>query len=82
MLIEEWLERERQMSETKGKAAGKAEGKAESIICILSSKASISEELANHIMNETNLQTLDDWLQLAVSTDSIEQFMDKIHFTI
>ena len=74
MLLEELLMRERQISEEKGKAVGKAE----SIIFILAAKGTVSEELSNHIMDETNLQTLAQWLKLAVSADSIEQFMDEM----
>ena len=78
MLLEELLMRERQIS----MELGKAKGKAESIISILSTKASLTKELSNYIMNETNLETLDNWLILAVSANSIEQFMDNIHFII
>ena len=78
MLLEELLMRERQIS----KEMGIAEGMAKSVISILSQKASVSEELSNHIMNETNLQTLEHWLELAISAPSIEQFMEDIHFTV
>ena len=78
MLLEELLMRERQIS----KEMGIAEGMAKSVISILSQKASVSEELSNHIMNETNLQTLEHWLELAISASSIEQFMENIHFTV
>lgn len=78
MLLEELLMRERRQSMELGKATGMAE----SVIFILAQKTSVSEELSNYIMNETNLQTLEHWLELAVSAASIEQFMENIHFTV
>ena len=78
MLLEELLMRERQQS----KELGKAEGIAESILSVLSDKAPISNELSNYIMTETNVPTLNQWLKLAISADSIEHFMDNIHFTV
>ena len=77
MLLEEFLMRERMRSMELGRATGKAE----SIIFFLAHKAPVPEELSKHIMNETNLQTLEQWLEIAVSADSIERFMEDIHFT-
>ena len=77
MLLEEFLMRERQRS----MELGMAKGTAKSILSILAKKAPVLEELSNHIMNETNLQTLAQWLEIAVSADSIERFMEDIHFT-
>jgi predicted transposase YdaD len=74
--------RERIRSKEEGRIEGKAEGKAESVILFLAEKAPVSKELSSHIMKETNIQTLDHWLKLAVSADSIEQFMENIHFTL
>lgn len=78
MLLEELLMSERQQS----MELGIAKGKAMSIISILEKKAPVSEKLSDYIMNETELQTLDHWLELAVSADSIEQFMEAIHFSV
>ena len=78
MLIEEYLMRERQRSIEKGIATGTAR----SIISIISKNETIPDALSTYIMNETNLQTLEHWLELAISADSIENFMNHIHFTI
>ena len=72
MLLEDFLKRE--------KIKGIAEGKAESILQVLSAKLSVPADLSSHIMEETNLTKLEEWLKYAISSTSIEQFMENIQF--
>lgn len=82
MLLEELLKREYQSGKSEGKAEGIAEGKAESILNFLRKKSTISPELEEHIMKQSDLQLLDSWLDIAIDATSIEQFMKNIDFTI
>ena len=60
------------------RAEGKAEGKAEDIIELLEELGTISEELKEKVMSETNLNTLRRWLKQAAKAESIEQFMQQM----
>lgn len=70
MILHEMLRDER--------AEGKAEGKAEDVIELLEDLGTISEELREKIMKETDLILLKRWLRTAAKADSIEQFQKNM----
>ncbi len=67
MFLDELLRDER--------AEGKAEGKAESVLELLEELGTVSNELQEKIMEETDLVLLRKWHKLAVKVESIEQFI-------
>ncbi len=60
-----------------GEAIGKAIGKAESIIIVLASKFSVSEELRKKILSQEDVSVLDEWVVVAANATSIEDFINK-----
>lgn len=57
------------------RAEGKAEGKAEDVLELLEELGTVSDELREKIMNETDLKVLTKWLKMAAKADSLEQFL-------
>lgn len=74
MLFEEMLNDERR----EGKTEGKMEGTAENVMELLEDIGTLSEELREKIMEETDLFKLKKWLKLAAKAESIEQFMSEM----
>lgn len=70
MIFEELLRDER--------AEGKAEGKAEAVLELLEELGTVSTDLQDKIMEETNLTVLKTWLKLAAKVDSVEQFVQNM----
>lgn len=60
------------------RAEGKAEGKAEDVLELLEELGTISSDLREKIMSETDLKILVKWLKLAAKVDSIEQFLQNM----
>ena len=54
------------------------EGKAEAIIVLLSEIGSVSEDLKEYLIAETDTDILDNWLKLAARSTSIKQFQTFI----
>lgn len=61
-----------------GEARGEARGKAESILAILEELGEISYSLQEQIMAEKDLEILKKWLQTAIKTSSIDDFIEAI----
>lgn len=74
MLLEEVLKDER----AEGKTEGKAEGRAESVLELLEELGEVPEELADRIMEETDLSALKLFLKKAAHAVSLEDFMREI----
>lgn len=60
------------------RAEGKAEGKAEDVLELLEELGTVSNDLREKIMSETDLKILVKWLKLAAKADSIEQFLQNM----
>ena len=60
------------------RAEGKAEGKAEDVLELLEELGTVTDELREKIMNETDLKILVKWLKMAAKADSIEQFLQNM----
>lgn len=60
------------------RAEGKAEGKAEDVLELLEELGTVSSDLREKIMSETDLKILVKWLKLAAKADSIEQFLQNM----
>ena len=54
-----------------------AEGKAESVLLALEMKGSVSGQLRAHILAETDVPVLEEWLKAAIEADTIRNFRDK-----
>ena len=54
-----------------------AEGKAESVLLALEMKGSVSGRLRAHILAETDVPVLEEWLKAAIEADTIRDFRDK-----
>ena len=54
-----------------------AEGKAESVLLALEMKGSVSGQLRAHILAETDVPVLEEWLKAAIEADTIRDFRDK-----
>lgn len=70
MILKEMLRDER--------AEGKAEGKAEAVLELLEELGTVSAELHERIMNETDLFILKKYLKCAAKAESVEQFVKEI----
>ena len=70
MLLEEMMRNERQ----EGKLEGNTEGKQEFLLTVLESKFSVSSELKEKIMSETDIEKLNLWFQLSLKVSSLEEF--------
>lgn len=57
-----------------GKSEGKAEGLAYSIITLLDLKGNLSQGLRDKIKLQTDIEVLQEWLQIATKVKSIEEF--------
>jgi len=57
---------------------GRAEGRAELLLEILNSLGDVSEDLKAKIIKEDNVSVLAEWTKLAVKSESIEQFVQKM----
>lgn len=64
--------------EAKGKAEGKAEGRVSSLLTVLSAKGNVSELLATKIMEQTQSETLDQWLRIAAVAPDVGTFEEQI----
>ena len=69
-------------AQQKGEAEGRAKGETEvtrtSLTILLSEIGTIPDSLMDRISQETDLDTLKNWLRLAVKSDSINNFLEKI----
>ena len=70
MLLEEMMRNERQ----EGKLEGNTEGKQEFLLTVLESKFSVSSELKEKIMSETDIEKLNLWFQISFKVSSLEEF--------
>ena len=60
-----------------GKIEGKSEGFARSCLFALESHGTVAEWLKKQIMEETDPEAVEVWMQMAVTTDSVEDFIEK-----
>ena len=78
MILREMLRDERAEGKAEGRAEGRVEGRAESVIELLQEIGSVSDELREKIINETDLSVLLNWLKLAAKAESIGQFEENM----
>ena len=62
---------------SQGMSQGISQGIASSIITVLKRIGQVTDELATCIMNETNADILNNWLDLALNVSSIDEFIEK-----
>ena len=74
MLLEEMMRNEKQEGRQEGKLEGNAEGKQECLLAVLESKFSVSAELKEKIISETDINKLNTWFQLSLKVSSLEEF--------
>ena len=70
MLLEEMMRNEKQ--------EGKLEGKQEDILAVFESKFSVSSELREKIISETDIDKLNAWFQLSLKVASLEEFAENM----
>ena len=86
MILQEMLNAERRegyaegelKGEQKGELKGQRKKQAANILTLLEHKGTISETLRSKITEETDLGVLENWFELAIESDSVEQFEEKI----
>ena len=59
--------------------AGKAEGKAEDLLIFLQELGNVPDDLKERIMAEKNLERLRKWVKLAILSESIDEFENKMN---
>ena len=74
MLLEEMMRNVKREGKLEGKLEGNAEGKQECLLSVLKSKFSVSDELKEKIVSETDIDKLNVWFQLSLKVSSIEDF--------
>lgn len=74
MLLEEMMRNVKREGKLEGKLEGNAEGKQECLLSVLKSKFSVSDELKEKIVSETDIDKLNAWFQLSLKVSSIEDF--------
>ncbi|MGN1166843.1 MAG: hypothetical protein ACI4S2_10510 [Lachnospiraceae bacterium] len=74
MILHEMLKDEREA----GKQEGISKGKSEAVLDILEDLGEVPEDLRQRISDEKNLTVLKKYLQQAVKSESIEQFIKAI----
>ena len=74
MLLEEMMRNERQEGKIEGKLEGNAEGKQECLLALLESKFSVSAELKEKIISETDIDKINTWFRLSLKVSSLEEF--------
>lgn len=70
MTIEE-LMKERELQ-------GIEEGKTEALLLILNTRGTVPESVKSRIMSETRQECLENWLEIAATTTSVEEFLSKM----
>ena len=70
-------EGEQETGEIKGRIQGQAEGFAESCLFTLENHGTVPEWLKRRILEETAPEAVEAWMQAAVTTDSVEDFLEK-----
>lgn len=75
---EDGREEGRTEGKAEGRAEGRAEGKADSVLYLLKRIAPVREELQQKIYEETNIERLEQWLEVAAEAKSIEEFEEKM----
>ena len=70
MLLEEMMKEER----TEGKAEGKVESKTEDILLVLNTHGEVPEDIQHRILKEKDLDQLNRWFTLALTSKSIDEF--------
>ena len=66
--------RDQRAREAYVRSEGRIEGKIEDILDLLGEKGTVPEELKEHIASQRDPERLKEWLGLAASCDSLEQF--------
>ena len=74
---EEELKKLREGEHQTGKEEGIAEGFAKSCLFILESHGTVPEWLKRRILEETAPEPVEAWMQAAVTTGSVEAFLEK-----
>ena len=74
---EEELKKLREGEHQTGKEEGVAEGFAKSCLFILESHGTVPEWLKRRILEETAPEAVKAWMQAAVTTGSVEAFLEK-----
>lgn len=77
MLFQELLNDER----TEGRAEGRAEGRESMLrvlVRILETKGVIPEELMKRLVEEEDMDSLGNWIEVAAEIESIDQFLEEM----
>ena len=75
---EEGMEKGFEDGQKVGFADGQMAGKADSLIKLLSARHQLTEELRLEIMEQKDAEILEQWFDLALASDSLEEFLRKI----
>ena len=78
MILQEMLSAERSEGYAEGELKGQRKKQAANILTLLEHKGTVSEILRSKITEETDLGVLESWFELAIETDSVEQFAREI----
>ena len=82
MLTELLMQDERRAGREEGRIEGRMEGRTEErkefILEALSELGSVPDFVKEKVMQEKNLDTLKGWMKLAVKSNSVEAFMDRM----
>lgn len=72
----EWEAGYMKMSEIleKTRREGIKEGIHNALFAILETKGEVSEKIKNRIVTETDMEVLDKWIKLAVTSENVEEF--------
>ncbi len=61
-----------------GRSEGERKNQIANILTLLEHKGTVPEALRSKIAEETDFGVLGSWFELAIETDSVEQFEEKI----
>lgn len=78
MLFKEMMEDERYAGRIEGISEGRLQGVASSILAILASTGKVSASSKEFIANQKDEDILNQWLLIAASASSVEEFEQKI----
>ena len=82
MILQEMLSAERSEGyaegEQKGELKGQRKERIANILTLLEHKGTVPEALRSKLAEETDLGVLEHWFELAIESDSVEQFEREI----
>ena len=78
MILQEMLSAERSEGYAEGEQRGQRKERTAKILTLLKHKGIVPEALRLKIMEEMDLDVLEHWFELAIESDSVEQFASEI----